>query len=178
MSQPIYEQLMDYKQWANAGLYAVAADNLHRLPDGDRAILMQIFDHMHAVDVIFQHHLLEQRHAYECARSAVCPDFGTLRAGVRALDDWYAGYAATLGADAADELIAFRFTSGAPGAMRRGDILLHVALHGTYHRGNAGVILQKNGVMPNDDRFTDLPGIVTTAAVVADAAAAPSPSPA
>jgi len=30
-----------------------------------------------------------------------------------------------------------------------------VCLHGTYHRGNAGLLLQKNGVAPNDDRMTD-----------------------
>lgn len=30
-----------------------------------------------------------------------------------------------------------------------------VCLHGTYHRGNAGLLLQKNGVVPNDDRMTD-----------------------
>ena len=39
--------------------------------------------------------------------------------------------------------------------MTRGDILSHVCLHGTYHRGNAGIILQKNGIEPNDDRMTD-----------------------
>ena len=42
--------------------------------------------------------------------------------------------------------------------MWRGDMLLHVALHGTYHRGNAGILLQKNGVAPNDDRLTDFLG--------------------
>lgn len=155
---PIYEQLMDYKKWANAGLYAVVAENLHRLPDGDREILIHILDHIYAVDVIFQHHLLGQPHGLAGARSPARPDFETLAAEVRSLDDWYAGYATTLPPGASDEIVAFRFTSGAPAQMRRGDILLHVALHGTYHRGNAGVILQKNGVQPNDDRLTDLPG--------------------
>src|SRR4051812_10809306 len=30
-----------------------------------------------------------------------------------------------------------------------------VCLHGTYHRGNAGILRQKNGIAPNDDRMTD-----------------------
>ncbi|WP_439569339.1 DinB family protein [Sphingopyxis sp.] len=176
MTSSIYEQLMDYKQWANAGLYAVVADSLHRLQADDRAILMQILDHMHAVDGIFRHHLLAQPHDYGCARSPVRPDFETLAAQVRALDDWYTGYAATLAPAEADEVIAFRFTSGTQAQMRRGDILLHVALHGTYHRGNAGLLLQKNGVKPNDDRFTDLPGISPAMPIDSGARTAPLPT--
>lgn len=155
MTLPIYQQLMGYKKWANAGLYATIAGNMDALPDGDRAILMQILDHMYAVDDIFRHHLLGQAHGYGGARSPARPDFTDLAAKVHRLDDWYAGYAATLPPDRHDEAVAFRFTGGAPTRMRRGDMLLHIALHGTYHRGNAGIILQKNGVMPNDDRITD-----------------------
>ena len=57
-----------------------------------------------------------------------------------------------------DEPLDFTFTSGKPARMRRGEIILHVLLHGTYHRGNAGILLQKNGVAPNDDRLTDFLG--------------------
>ncbi len=39
--------------------------------------------------------------------------------------------------------------------MTRGEIILHVCMHGTCHRGNAGLLLQKNGIRPNDDRMTD-----------------------
>jgi len=39
--------------------------------------------------------------------------------------------------------------------MRLGEIILHVCLHGTYHRGSAGIVLQKNGIAPNSDRMTD-----------------------
>jgi uncharacterized damage-inducible protein DinB len=39
--------------------------------------------------------------------------------------------------------------------MRRGEIIMHVCLHGACHRGNAGILLQKNGIAPNDDRMTD-----------------------
>lgn len=39
--------------------------------------------------------------------------------------------------------------------MTRGDMLLHVATHGTYYRGNIGILLQKNGIEPNPDRLTD-----------------------
>jgi uncharacterized damage-inducible protein DinB len=51
--------------------------------------------------------------------------------------------------------VDFVFTNGTSARMTRGEIILHVGLHGTYHRGNAGLLLQKNGIAPNDDRMTD-----------------------
>jgi uncharacterized damage-inducible protein DinB len=39
--------------------------------------------------------------------------------------------------------------------MTRGEIILHVCLHGTYHRGNAGILFQKKGIVPNRDSMTD-----------------------
>jgi uncharacterized damage-inducible protein DinB len=39
--------------------------------------------------------------------------------------------------------------------MRRGEIILHVCLHGTYHRGNAGAVLQLKGLAPSRDSLTD-----------------------
>jgi uncharacterized damage-inducible protein DinB len=54
-----------------------------------------------------------------------------------------------------EQPVDFAFTSGKPAHMRRGEIILHVCLHGTYHRGNAGILLQKNGISSNDDRMTD-----------------------
>ena len=54
-----------------------------------------------------------------------------------------------------DAPVDFVFTGGEPVRMRRGEIILHVCLHGSYHRGNAGVFLHKNGVAPKNDRMTD-----------------------
>ena len=44
---------------------------------------------------------------------------------------------------------------GKPARMRRGEIILHVCLHGTYHRGNAGAVLQLKGITPSRDSLTD-----------------------
>ena len=46
-------------------------------------------------------------------------------------------------------------TNAARSRMRRGEILLHVCLHGTYHRGNAGALLQLRGLAPSPDAITD-----------------------
>jgi len=150
--------LIHYKKWADGGLYRVVAEHLDGLADFEKVVLLQVLDHMHAVDRIFQHHLLGKRHRYERARSAEPMPFAILAEQVHELDDWYVDYVGALPEGGMDETIDFAFTNGSPARMRRGDMLLHVALHGTYHRGNAGILLQKNGVAPNDDRLTDFLG--------------------
>jgi len=71
------------------------------------------------------------------------------------VDDWYTSYVGNLPEQNFEQPIDFVFTNGSPARMRRGEIILHVCLHGTYHRGNAGIVLQKNGIAPNNDRMTD-----------------------
>src|SRR5262245_25964660 len=152
-SQP-YSHLVRYKQWADRGLYDVVARNLERLGQ-DAGILICILDHSHAVDRIFQHHLLGRPHGFRGPRSQEKPDFQSLSGSVREVDDWYASYVGNLPERDFDQFVDFVFTNGTPARMRRGEIILHVCLHGTYHRGNAGLVLQKNGIAPNDDRLTD-----------------------
>jgi len=150
-----YSQLVGYKRWADHGLYDVIGRDFARLDAQDAAILLRILDHIQVVDRIFQHHLQGEPHAFQAPRSDDLPAFETLAKDVGKLDDWYMTYVADLAANDFEAPINFVFTSGKPGRMRRGEIIQHVCLHGAYHRGNAGILLQKNGVSPNDDRFTD-----------------------
>ena len=83
------------------------------------------------------------------------PDVRTLAEGSKAVDDWYAAYVDGLSAADFEQPVDFVFTSRKPARMTCGEIILHVCLHGTYHRGNAGIVLQKNGISPNDDRMMD-----------------------
>jgi len=150
-----YSQLVSYKRWADRGLYDVVGRKLDRLAPQDSAVLLRILDHIHVVDRIFQHHLQGQPHAFRGPRSEQIPDFETLADGMRKVDDWYSSYVNTLADSDFEQTVDFAFTNGKPARMRRGEIILHVCLHGTYHRGNAGILLQKNGISPNDDRMTD-----------------------
>lgn len=54
-----------------------------------------------------------------------------------------------------EQPVDFVFTSGKRTRMRRGEIILHVCLQGTYHRGNAGAVLQLKGLTPSRDAITD-----------------------
>jgi uncharacterized damage-inducible protein DinB len=150
-----YSQLVLYKQWADRGLYDVVGQALERLDPGEAAILLRILDHIHVVDRIFQHHLLGLPPTDRSPRSDRIPPFLALADSVIQVDDWYASYVDRLAERDFDQPIEFVFTSGRPARMRRGEIIAHVCLHGTYHRGNAGLLLQKSGISPNDDRLTD-----------------------
>jgi uncharacterized damage-inducible protein DinB len=117
--------------------------------------MLRILDHIHTVDRIFQHHLQGVPHGFYAPRSEVLPPFQALADGMAEVDDWYATYVRGLTAADFEQPIDFAFTSGKPARMRRGEILLHVCLHGTYHRGNAGAVLQLQGLTPSRDAVTD-----------------------
>jgi uncharacterized damage-inducible protein DinB len=150
-----YAQLVDIKRWADRGLYEAAGRNLDQLSAADTHLLLRVLDHIHVVDRIFQHHLTGRPHTFQAPRSETLPDFQALAAGVREVDDWYGDYASSLTKAEVDRPVDFVFTSGKPARMRRGEILLHVCLHGTYHRGNAGALLQLRGLAPSRDSITD-----------------------
>ena len=110
---------------------------------------------MHAVDKIFQHHLQGLPHTFKAARSERMPEFQALANSVQETDDWYASYVRSLTEEELEQPIDFVFTSGKRARMRRGEIILHVCLHGSYHRGNAGAVLQLKGMTPGRDGLTD-----------------------
>jgi uncharacterized damage-inducible protein DinB len=79
------------------------------------------------------------------------PELSALVDGIREADDWYASYVDAMTEHDFEQPVDFVFTSGKPARMRRGEIVLH----GTYHRGNAGALLQLRGLTPSRDAITD-----------------------
>jgi uncharacterized damage-inducible protein DinB len=150
-----YSQLIDIKRWADRGLYGAVNRNLDRLSGEDVSIMLRILDHMHAVDRIFQHHLQGTPHTFRAPRSEEMPKLEALANSVKEVDDWYASYVGGLAENDFEQPVEFVFTSGKPARLKRGEIILHVCLHGTYHRGNAGAVLQLKGIAPSRDSITD-----------------------
>lgn len=154
MTQP-YPRLVAIKRWADRGLYDVVSRNFDRLTSEEASIMLRILDHIHVVDRIFQHHLQGVPHSFRAPRSETMPELHALAQSAREVDDWYASYVDRLSESDLEQPVDFIFTSGKPARMRRGEIILHVCLHGTYHRGNAGAVLQLKGIMPSRDSITD-----------------------
>jgi uncharacterized damage-inducible protein DinB len=153
MAQP-YCQLIDIKRWADHGLCSVVSQTVDRLTNEDASIMLRILDHIHVVDKIFQHHLQGIPHTFGAPRSEKLPDFQTLADSAREVDEWYASYVGSLAERDFEQAVDFVFTGCKPARMRRGEIILHVCLHGTYHRGNAGIALQLKGIKPSNDSIT------------------------
>ena len=147
-------RLMRHKQWADADLLAAAL----ALPAFRRyclaGTLAKVIRHFHAVDCIFQAHLLGVPHAYTSANPAEPATLAELQKHVGTIDAWYVAYAHSLDERALAETLDVTFTDGEQQRLTRSDILLHVSLHGAYHRGNAGILMRVGGAAPLPDRFT------------------------
>lgn len=150
-----YRTLMHYKRWATNGLNAVIAETLERLPADEQILVRRLLDHIQAVDEIFSHNLEARPHGHLAPRSVELPSFEELAGKARSTGDWYVDYADALLPEEVDEAIAFAFSNGEPARMTRGEMLLHVAMHAAGHRGQAALLLQKNGIQPWPDRLTD-----------------------
>ena len=150
-----YSQLIAVKRWADRGLYEAVSRNFDRLNPEEASIMLRILDHIHVVDRIFQQHLQGLPHSFQAPRSAEVPELRTLADSAREVDDWYESHVNGLSAEDFEEPLDFLFTSGKRARMRRGEIILHVCMHGNYHRGNAGAVLQLKGLTPSRDAITD-----------------------
>ena len=150
-----YRTLMHYKRWATNGLNAVIAENLDHLPADEQILVRRLLDHIQAVNEIFSHNLEARPHGHLAPRSVGLPSFEELAGKARSTADWYVDYADALLPEEVDEAIAFSFSNGEPARMTRGEMLLHVAMHAAGHRGQAALLLQKNGIQPWPDRLTD-----------------------
>ena len=150
-----YSQLIAIKRWADRGLYAAVSQNFDRLNPEEASIMLRILDHIHVVDRIFQQHLQGLPHPFTAPRSAEVPQLQTLADSAKEVDYWYESYVNGLSPEDFEEPLDFLFTSGKRARMRRGEIILHVCMHGNYHRGNAGAVLQLKGLTPSRDAITD-----------------------
>lgn len=150
------KMLMRYKAWANDLLF----DAVAKLPEAELTAPRKIFagnllrtlNHTYAMDDVWRAHLEGRPHGYSKRTPDETPPLAQLRDLQKAMDAWYVRYADGLSQE--NEIVHFRFIGGGPGSMARRDILLHVANHGTYHRGNVASMMYEIGTPPPT---TDLP---------------------
>jgi uncharacterized damage-inducible protein DinB len=100
-------------------------------------------NHNYVVDLIFKGHLEGKPHGFSARNTKAMPSLHTLATNQSALDTWYVRYADDLTESLHDEVLHFEFVGGGAGAMTRGDMILHVVNHMTYHRGMAGEMFNR-----------------------------------
>jgi uncharacterized damage-inducible protein DinB len=144
--------LTRYTAWANGRLF----DALAALPEGHVTAqrptgfgnIVNTLNHAYVVDLIWQAHLQGRPHGFTSRNTAVEPSLQTLGKAQEEIDQWYVAYADQLSDSAHDEVVHFKFVDGGAGAMSRGDMLLHVVNHKTYHRGYVADLLYQAGARP------------------------------
>lgn len=130
--------LARYTQWADEKLFAA----LRALPPETPAApgrgfgsMISTLNHSLVVDEIWRAHLESKPHGHNSRNTATLPTLEELARKQAAMDTWFIEYADDLNEARAEETVHFNFVDGGPGAMTRGDMLLHVVNHKTYHRG-------------------------------------------
>ncbi len=144
--------LTRYTAWANTRLF----ETLATLPAGEAAArrnhgqhsMVGTLAHAWVVDRIWQAHLQGRAHGYTTRQPDTEPVLEQLRLDQAALDRWYIACADGMDATAQAEPLDFRFVDGGAGRMTRGDMLLHVVNHKTYHRGYVADMLYQAGFKP------------------------------
>lgn len=145
--------LYGYHAWANMELF----DKLRTLDAEKHAAelstALKLVSHYYVVSRIFAGHLQGVPHGFASDNLDQTPALDELRAAVIASDEWYLDYVQNTPPPALAEVLPFTFTDGDKGFMSREEMLMHVALHGGYHRGEAGRILWQLSVTPPWDTF-------------------------
>jgi len=133
------QSLARYKSWAdNLTLAAVAG-----LPPGEAArerptlfkSIIGTLNHSLVVDLIWRAHLEGLEHGFSARNVTLYPDLAALTAAQRKANEWLNAWAAAQTDETLRTAVTFRLVSGEEGTMTRGEILLHIVNHATYHRG-------------------------------------------
>jgi len=153
-----HRRFLQYKAWADARLYGALAELPAAALTAPQPIvfgsILRTLHHVYAMDRVWQAHLEGRPHGYETRNPADCPSFAALAPAQAAIDAWYLDYGAGLSPAAVGEVLDIAFIGGGSVRMSRGEILLHVVNHTTYHRGHIAALI---AAIPAEPPGTDLP---------------------
>lgn len=146
------ERVFSYKAKANEEMLAA----MRQFDDASPAkeIAIRILNHTYAVDRIFAANLRRAEHGYTSPNPGQAPSLEELSAAIKTSDQRYLDYVSRLDETQLAERIDFTFTDGEPGRMSCEEMLMHVTVHGEYHRGQISLLMMQNSIAPPADGFT------------------------
>lgn len=150
--------LARYSAWANRLIFDAVAG----LPAGEatkprRSLfknMVHMLNHNYVIDRIFQAHLEGREHGYTARNTPDHPPLEELRRAQQEIDAWYIGKYDAMRDAELNGVVRFTFVGGGEGAMTRGEMLLHVVNHTSYHRGFVAEMFYQ---VPARPPTTDLP---------------------
>jgi uncharacterized damage-inducible protein DinB len=150
--------LTRYNAWANRLTFdAVAALPAEEATKERQTLfrnMVHTLNHNYVIDRIWQAHLEGRAHGYAARNTRDHPPLAELWAAQQAVDAWYVTWSDALSDAALAEKVGFELIGGTPGVMKRGEILLNVFNHTTYHRGFVADLFYQ---VPARPPTTDLP---------------------
>ena len=150
--------LARYNAWANKLTFdAVAA-----LPPGEATRerkslfknMVHTLNHNYVIDRIWQAHLEGREHGYAARNTPDHPPLDELWRAQQEIDAWYIAWADAQTDASLAERLTVTLIGGNRTAMTRGEMLLHVINHTSYHRGFVGDLFYQ---VPARPPTTDLP---------------------
>ena len=150
--------LARYNAWANKVMFdAVAA-----LPAGEAEKprvslfknMVHTLNHNYVIARIWQGHLEGRNHGYSARNTPGHPPLSELWRAQQEVDQWYVDWSGSISDSALDEKVRYTLIGGNEGEMTRGQILLHVVNHSSYHRGFVGDLFFQ---VPSRAPLMDLP---------------------
>jgi uncharacterized damage-inducible protein DinB len=131
--------LARYNAWANRTLIDAVAALPPDEPGKQRATLFKTMigtlNHNYVVNEIWRAHLQGRDHGFTARNIVMFPELDALAREQDAIDAWYVAWADAQTPETLGETIEFTLIGGTRGAMTRGEVLLHVVTHCSYHRG-------------------------------------------
>jgi uncharacterized damage-inducible protein DinB len=139
--------LFDPALWADAQAHAAIAGLAPSSPERARAT--QLYAHLAAAEHVWLARLEGRAPAYP-----VWPELPLAEATALAVESLTGLRAiAAHGSTSLDREIEYRTTAGQPFRNTVGDVLLHVVLHGSYHRGQIALLTRQGGGAPAGTDF-------------------------
>jgi uncharacterized damage-inducible protein DinB len=131
--------LTRYNQWADRVIFKGVAALPPGEPEKERTTLFKTMvgtlNHNYVVDLIWQAHIEGREHGFKARNVVVHAALEDLRQAQEKLDAWFIEWSDAQTAASLEERVNFSFISGHKSAMSRGDMLLHIITHTSYHRG-------------------------------------------
>lgn len=141
----LVRRMFEHVVWANQHVL----DGLRKDPGSDPRTL-EYFAHVLAAEHVWLSRI-EQRPSQHAVWPALTLDECASLADANARG--YAALLAGLGPGDGDREIAYRNSAGVAFVTRLEDILVHVALHGAYHRGQVSLMVRRSGGTPSPTDF-------------------------
>ncbi len=150
--------LARYNEWADRLVFEAMAALPAGEPTKERPTLfktmVRTMNHNYLIDLMWQAHLEGRDHGYTRRDVVLHPELPALWAAQKTMHDWFIAWSDRQTETTLAENVAFTLTGGNKGEMTRGEILLHVVNHHTYHRGWATDLFFQ---VPCQPPTTDLP---------------------